>query len=130
MTIIVGARGKFLFGDLVTFSYLYREVKALPLSHVVFSICSGPKMAKWRERFHINYITQSHGNCGGKRMSPRGLMDHVESKMESCLLHHGLYHYLWTLYGNLRGVGHKALYKTGSQFYNRALAEENKEKEE
>jgi hypothetical protein len=59
-----------------------------------------------------------------------GLMSHLESKMHSCVLHLGVYKYLWELYGSLRGIGHKALYEMNDKRYKRAVALENQEKEE
>ena len=38
--------------------------------------------------------------------------------------------YLRELYGDVRGVGHKALFKMGDAQYKKAEAMENKEKEE
>lgn len=91
-------------------------------------------MLTWRKHFCIDHIVGKYHttNCSDKgKMTPMGLMCHLESKMHSCVLHLGVYKYLWELYGSLRGIGHKALYKQkDNKRYNRAVALENQEKEE
>jgi hypothetical protein len=100
---------------------------------------SGKKMLTWRKHFIIDHIVEKYNdtNCSDKkgqsvkeRITPIGLMSHLESKKNSCVLHLGVYKYLWELYGDLRGIGHKALYKMGDPKYKRAEALENQEKEE
>jgi hypothetical protein len=97
-------------------------------------------MFPWRDRFVLDHIVTKYDftNCAGKkgktggseRMTPIGLMGHLESKKNSCVLHLGVEVYLKELYGELRGVGHKALFKLGDPNYRRAEAKENEEKEE
>ena len=58
-----------------------------------------------------------------------GLMAHLEAKKESCVLHYCVDEYLRELYGDLRGTGHKALFKLGDPDYKVAEAAENEEKE-
>ena len=71
-------------------------------------------------------------SCGkGKsRFTPMGLMAHLEAKKESCVLHYGVDVFLRELYRNLRGTGHKALYKLGDPNYKVAEAAEKQELEE
>jgi len=116
------------------------RVKGLNEEHLVNCWCPcGKKMLTWRKHFIIDHIVEKYNdtNCSDKkgksvkeRITPIGLMSHLESKKNSCVLHLGVYKYLWELYGDLRGIGHKALYKMGDPKYKRAEALENQEKEE
>ena len=56
-------------------------------------------------------------------------MDHLEAKKKSCLLHYGVNVFLREVYGDLRGTGHKAMFKPGDLNFKVAEAAEKKEKE-
>jgi len=95
---------------------------------------SGNKMLPWRERFGLVDMV-GRCNCSGKeqccasdtRFTPKGLMDHLNSKKRSCFLHLGIYLYLYTIYRGLRGTGHKALFDVGNDEYKKAEAAEKNE---
>lgn len=95
-------------------------------------IISSKAMMPWLDRFELNFIVEKYSSdyCYPDKMTAMGLMDHLASKKDKCLLHLGVDAYLRELYGDVRGVGHKALFKMGDAQYKRAEAMENKEKEE
>ena len=84
-------------------------------------------MLPWRENFGLVDMVR-RCNCSGKeqccasdtRFTPKGLMDHLNSKKKSCFLHLGIYLYLYTIYRGLRGTGHKALVDVGNDEYKKA----------
>jgi len=67
-------------------------------------------MMPWRERFGLVDIVDKYdsSNCGkykaGKKFTPMGLMGHLRSKQDSCILHYGIIKFLEDLYGGLRGT--------------------------
>lgn len=75
----------------------------------------GHYMLPWRNRFDLNEIVSKYTgstDCGSRaRFTPVGLMAHLEAKKMSCLLHFGVHIFLMELYGDLRGTGHKTLFK-------------------
>jgi len=97
-------------------------------------------MKFWRGRFKIDNIVTSSPmayctNSG--KFEPLGLMGHIRSKVENtsglssfvpCVLHYGLLRYMEKLYGNLRGIGHKALYSLNDANYKKAEEKETNEK--
>jgi len=95
-------------------------------------IISSKAMMPWLDRFELNFIVEKYSSdyCYPDKMTAMGLMDHLASKKDKCLLHLGVDAYLRELYGDVRGVGHKALFKMGDAQYKKAEAMENKEKEE
>ncbi len=86
----------------------------------------------WIDHFGLNFIVDKYSSayCNTDKMTAMCLMNHLAGKTDKCLLHIGVYAYLRELYGDLRGIGHKGLFKMGDAQYKRAEAMENKEKEE
>jgi len=88
-------------------------------------------MLPWREQFGLVDMVNSCDCSGNKqccasdaRFTPKGLMDHLDSKKNSCFLHLGIHRYLFEIYRDLRGTGHKALFNVGDDEYKRAQAAE------
>lgn len=95
-----------------------------------FDTTRGKTMKPWRDCFQLDGFLDEKYSCCDDRRDPNGLMRHLESKMKNCALHFGVYEYLFELYGDLRGVGHKDLYGRNTKAYNLAVATEKKEKDE